>query len=184
MSTVVQFSWRPQHFVTAQDGATEAGRDGSWCRFSVPVAGHQSAEATVLQTGPVASEIGYYDLEPGRLEQALAGRSLDAGAVGALSQVLTHQNNARRLDAQRERAEEQREEVYNAQSRIAEQLRVLGTEGAEGELRNRQVRELNGLQDRVSELDSEVRRLREEAEQARQRASAELGQLIAQRPLS
>jgi hypothetical protein len=96
---------------------------------------------------------------------------------------LEHQNNARRLDAQRERAEEQREEVYNAQSRIAEQLRVLGTEGAEGELRNRQVRELNGLQDRVSELDSEVRRLREEAEQARQRASAELGQLIAQRPL-
>lgn len=174
----------PQHSVTAQHGATEAGRDGSWCRFSVPVAGHQSAEATVLQTWPVSTEIDYDDLEPGRLEQWLAGRSLDAGAVGALSQVLAHQNNARRLDAQRERAEEQRDEVYTAQSRIAEQLRVLGTEGAEGELRDRQVRELNGLQDRVGELDSEVRRLREEAEQARQRASAELGQLIAQRPVS
>ncbi|MDD7813765.1 hypothetical protein PP713_14435 [Mycobacterium sp. CSUR Q5927] len=126
------FRGPPQHSVTAQHGATEAGRDGSWCRFS-----------------------------PG-------GRTPERRSDGAADLAGLNRDRL----------------VYTAQSRIAEQLRVLGTEGAEGELRNRQVRELNALQDRVGELDSEVRRLRDEAEQARQRASAELRQLIAQRPLS
>ena len=69
--------------------------------------------------------------------------------------------------------------MYTAQGRIAEQLQVLGTDGAEGQLRARQVSELEALQDRVNDIDAEVRRLRAEADAAQQQASAELARLIA-----
>ncbi|MCV7383928.1 hypothetical protein [Mycolicibacter longobardus] len=172
----------PDHTVAAQAGVTDAGHDGVWCRFAVTVAGHRSAEATVLETWPVYREIAYDDLEPGRLEEWLADRTLDAQTVQALSQVLAHRNTARRLAEQCARAEEQRDEAYAAQSRIAEQLRVLGTDGAEGELRARQVRELEILQDRVGALDAEVRRLREQADAEQQRASDELRRVVGAEP--
>lgn len=166
------------HTVVAEDGAGDAGRDGMWARFAVTVPARQIAEATVLETWPVESEISYDDLEPGRLEEWLAGRTLDETTVRALSEVLRHRNTARRLAAQCAQVGDRREEVYAAQSRIADQLGVLGTEGAEGELRARQVRELGVLQDRVSELDAEVRRLREQADTEQRLAADELGRLI------
>lgn len=178
VDVIFELPTSPHHTVTAQEGATDAGRDGVWRRFSVAVPGHQTVEATVLETWPVSSEIAYDELEPGQLEEWLAGRSLDRQTSKVLSQVLAHQNTAHRLEEQRERAEEQRDEVYTAQSRIAEQLRVLGADGAEGELRARQVRELGALQDRVSALDAEVRRLRDEADAAQQQASAALRRVI------
>lgn len=178
VDVIFELPTSPHHTVTAQDGATDAGHDGVWRRFGVVVPGHRAAEASVLEVWPVSSEIAYDDLEPGQLEEWLAGRSLDAATVEALSQVLAYQNASRRLEEQCERAEQQRDEVYAAQSRIAEQLRVLGTDGAEGELRARQVRELNALQDQVSALDADVRRLRDEADTARQQASAELRRVI------
>ncbi|MGV0697523.1 hypothetical protein [Mycolicibacter sinensis] len=184
VDVVFELGASPDHTVTAQNGATEVGRDGWWRRFSVTVGGHQTAEATVLETWPIWSEIDYEHLEPGRLEDWLASRSLAGETVEALGQVLAHQNTARRLDEQCDESEEQRDALYTAQSRIAEQLQVLGTEGAEGELRARHVRELNALQDRISGLDSELRRLREDAAAARQQASAELRRLIGERPLS
>lgn len=178
VDVVFELPVAPDHAVAAQNGATDAGNDGVWRRFAVAVSGRQSAEATVLETWPIYSEIAYDDLEPGRLEQWLAGRSLDAQTVQALSQVLEHRNIARVLAEQRTRAEEQREQVYTAQSRISEQLRVLGTDGAEGELRARQVRELGVLQDRATALDSEVRRLSDEADAEQQRASEELRRVL------
>lgn len=167
------------HTVKAEGGATDAGRDGFWHRFRVTVPGHQKAEATVLETWPVYEEVDYDDMEPGQLEQWLAERSLDAETVQVLKQVLAHRNTAHRMEQQREQAEQRREEVYTAQGRIAEQLQVLGTDGAEGQLRARQVSELEALQDRVNDIDAEVRRLRAEADAAQQQASAELQRLIA-----
>lgn len=178
VDVVFELPTHSRRTLTPKDGATDAGNDGMWRRFSVPVPGHQTVEATVLESWPVSSKIDYDDLDPGQLEEWLAGRALDAATVEALSQVLAHGDTARMLEGQAEQAEEQRNEVYAAQSHITEQLRVLGTDGAEGELRGRQVRELNALQDRVSALDSDVRRLRGDAAAARQQASAELRQVI------
>lgn len=182
VEVVFELPTDPRHTLAVSNGAADAGDDGRWRRFVVAVPGHGGADATVLETWPVSTAIAYDDLDPGRLEEWLATRALDAATLQALSRVLGHQNTARLLDSQCERAEEQREETYAAQSRIAEQLQVLGTDGAEGELRARQVGELNALQDRVSALDSEVRRLREDSTAARQQASAELQRVIGEGP--
>ncbi|MEZ0366540.1 hypothetical protein ACAG26_22960 [Mycobacterium sp. pUA109] len=172
----------PGHSVTALHGVAEAeaSDDGSWHRFAVQVPGHQAVEATVLETWLTYSKVEYHQLSPGQLEQWLAGRSLDAATVDALSGVLGHWERANRMDAQREQLEAERADVFAAQSRTAEQLQVLGTDGTEGELRRRQVGELEALQNRVADLDGQIRRLRDDADTARRAASDELRRLIGQ----
>ncbi|MGV0625294.1 hypothetical protein [Mycolicibacter minnesotensis] len=167
----------PDHAVDVEGGG-DGGREGDWHRFSVPIPAHDAAAATVVETWPISSEIAYDDLEPGRLEDWLRDRSLDADTIAVLAEVLAHRRTARRLDEQGARVEEQREQVYTAQSRIAEQLQVLGSDGAEGQLRARQVRELDALQSRVTALDDEADRLRQEAETAQQRAADALRQVL------
>ncbi|HTM85253.1 MAG TPA: hypothetical protein VL179_10220, partial [Mycobacterium sp.] len=164
--------------IVGPGGLAEEGDGGAWHRFPVTVPGHQVTEAVVLETWPVYTEIAYDELSPGRLEEWLAGRSLDAAAIDALSDVLTQSGQATRLDTRREQVEADRTEVHEAQRHITEQLRVLGTDGAEGELRARQVGELAALQDRVAALDADVRRLRDQANAAREAASAELQRVI------
>src|SRR5262245_40096052 len=100
---------------------------------SVP--GHRTVNATVLETWPIYTEIDYHDLSPRQLEQWLAGRSLDASTVDELSGVLHRWERADQLDTERERLEAGRTDDYAAQSQIAEQLKVLGSDGPEGELR-------------------------------------------------
>jgi hypothetical protein len=168
------------HRIAPLDGVADAVDDGRWHRVRVSVPGHHTVEAAVLETWPIYTEIDYRELSPRQLEQWLAGRSLDAATIAELSGVLRHWEQADRLDAQRGRLEAGRTEDYAAQSRIAEQLKVLGSDGPEGELRRRQVDQLEQLQDRVNALDTQIRGLREDADAARVAASDELRRLIGQ----
>lgn len=166
------------HRITPLDGVADVDDDGRWHRIRVSVPGHQAVEATVLETWPVYSHIDYQELSPRQLEEWLAGRSLDATTVNELAGVLRRWEQAGRLDAERERLESARAEDYTAQSRITEQLTVLGSEGPEGDLRRRQVEQLEQLQGRVNELDAQIRGLRQDADAARAAASEELRRLI------
>lgn len=178
VEVVFELSRRSGHTFAAQDSVTAVTDDGTWHRFRVAVPGHQWVEATVLETWPEYTAIEYEELSPGQLEQWLAGRSLDAATVGVLSGVLAHWEQANRLDTQRGQVEAERAEVHTAQSRIVEQLQVLGTDGAEGELRRRHVRDLDASQNQANDLDLQVRRLRDDAGAARRAASAELQRVI------
>jgi hypothetical protein len=168
------------HSIASVDGVADADDDGRWHRIRVSVPGHHTVEAAVLETWPIYTEIDYRELSPRQLDQWLAGRSLDASTIDELSGVLQRWAQADRLDAERERLEAGRTEDYAAQSRIAEQLKVLGSDGPEGELRRRQVDQLEQLQNRVNALDTQIRTLRGDADAARKAASAELRRLIGQ----
>ncbi|KHO24358.1 hypothetical protein QQ44_15065 [Mycolicibacterium setense] len=166
------------HRIAPLNGVADTEEDGSWHRIRVSVPGHQTVEAAVAETWPTYTEIAYRELSSRQLEQWLAGRSLDASTIDELSHVLQRWEHADRLDAERERVEADRGEHYAAQGRIAEQLTVLGTDGAEGDLRRRQVEQLEQLQDRINELDAQVRGLRADADADRTAASDELQRLI------
>lgn len=180
VEVVFELPRRSGHTFAAQDSVIAVTDDGTWHRFRVAVPGHQVLEATVLETWPDYTAIEYDELSPGRLEEWLAGHSLDAATVGVLSGVLAHWERAKRLDAQREEVEAERAELHGAQSRITEQLQVLGTEGAEGDLRHRHVLDLEAAQNQANDLDLQVRRLRDDAGAARRAASAELQRVIAE----
>ena len=178
VDVVFELSKTPGHTVVPIDGVIEAGDDGDWYRLRVFVPGHAVVEAAVLETWPVYREIDYEQLSPGQLEEWLAGHSLDAATVGALSGVLAAWERATRMDTRREELEAERADVYATQSRIAEQLNVLSSDGPEGDLRRRHVRELELTQDRVDALDAQIRGLRDDANDARRAASAELQRVI------
>ena len=179
VDVILEFERTPGHTVQVQDSTAETIEDSAtWHRFRVEVPAHGSAEATVLETWPVYREIDYEQLSPGQLEKWLTGRSLDEATVKALSGVLAHGEQAQRMDAHRQELEAERNDVYAAQGRISEQLKVLGQGGPEGDLRQRYVRELDGLQNRISSVDNEIRRLRDGAYSARRAASAELQRVI------
>lgn len=169
-----------EHTIAPMDGVVGSDTDGRWHRIRVSVPGHRTVDATVLETWPVYTEIDYRQLSPRQLEQWLAGRSLDAATIDELSGVLQRWEHADRLDAERERLAAGRTEDYAAQSRIAEQLTVLGSDGPEGELRRRQVDQLEQLQNRVDVLDTQIRTHRQDADAARTAASDELRRLIGQ----
>lgn len=171
--------WRVQgHRIAPLDGVTDIEEAGRWHRVRVSAPAHGTVVATVLETWPTFTEIDYHALSPDQLEQWLAGRSLDAATVGELSGVLQRWAHADQLDAERGRLEADRTEDYAAQSRIAEQLKVLGADGAEGDLRRRQVEQLEQLQARIDSRDTQIRGLRDEADAARRAASEELRRLI------
>lgn len=160
------------------DADQEAG-DEDWHRFRIQVAAHDVAESTVLETWPNYRRVSYEELSPGQLEGWLAGRWLDAATVEALSEVLAHRTEATRLDNERRHLEEEREDLYNRQSRIAEQLQVLSADGVEAELRRRLAAELDTMQDRADRIEAEIRGRRDAADEARRAATAELERVIA-----
>ncbi|SHW29798.1 Uncharacterized conserved protein [Mycobacteroides abscessus subsp. abscessus] len=166
------------HRVEPRDNVTAIADDGTNHRITVTAAGHGAVEATVLESWPLSNEIDYEHLAPGQLEQWLADRSLDEATITALGDVLDKWAVAERLESGAEQVEAARSGDYEAQSRISEQLNVLGTDGPEGELRRRLIVDLEALRDRSAEQGEKVRQLRDDAEAHRQAAWDELQRLI------
>ncbi|MFL0286595.1 hypothetical protein ACJH6H_15150 [Mycobacterium sp. SMC-21] len=166
------------HRVEARDNVTAIADDGTNHRITVTAAGHGAVEATVLESWPLSSEIDYEHLAPGQLEEWLADRSLDAATITALGDVLDKWATAERLESGAEQVEAARSGDYEAQSRISEQLNVLGTDGPEGELRRRLIVDLEALRDRSTAQGEKVRQLRDDAEAHRRAAWDELQRLI------
>lgn len=164
--------------VEPRDNVTAIADDGTNHRITVTAAGHGTVETTVLESWPLSSEIDYEHLAPGQLEEWLADRSLDAATITALGDVLDKWAAAERLESGAEQVEAARSGDYEAQSRISEQLNVLGTDGPEGELRRRLIVDLEALRDRSTEQGEKVRQLRDDAEAHRQAAWDELQRLI------
>lgn len=164
--------------VEPRNNVTAIADDGTNHRITVTAAGHQAVEATVLESWPLSSEIAYEHLAPGQLEEWLADRSLDATTITALGGVLDRWAAAERLESEAEQVQAARSGDYEAQSRISEQLNVLGSDGPEGELRRRLIVDLEALRDRSTAHGEQVRQLRDDAEAQRRAAWDELQRLI------
>ena len=164
--------------VEPRNNVTAIADDGTNHRITVTAAGHQAVEATVLESWPLSSEIAYEHLAPGQLEEWLADRSLDATTITALGGVLDRWAAAERLESEAEQVQAARSGDYEAQSRISEQLNVLGSDGPEGELRRRLIVDLEALRNRSTAHGEQVRQLRDDAEAQRRAAWDELQRLI------
>ncbi|MCV7192935.1 DUF4139 domain-containing protein [Mycolicibacterium brumae] len=179
VTVVFEFYAHSEHRVSAVENAIElAPRDQHIRRFEVAAAAHTATAATVLETWSDYTHIEYRNLSHGRLEDWLAGRSLDAKTIGALAGVLDSWEQARRLNARGEQLRQERDEVFTAQTRISEQLEVLGTDGPEGELRARQVGELQRRNAQVAAIEAGIAEVRAESAAALRSATDALAALI------
>jgi hypothetical protein len=170
----------PGHTLQTDDDVAQPGEETATHRsFRVRVPAHGTTEAVVLESWLVYRTIDYQQLSPDQLDRWLKERFLDGETISALSDVLAHREHASRLDALVVRLQAERSEVFTSQSRIADQLKVLGPSGREGELRNRYVYELEAMQNRIGGIEAEISRQRGASEQARAAAATELQRVIA-----
>ncbi|MGA5467075.1 hypothetical protein [Mycobacterium sp. NPDC050041] len=162
------------------DGAvTPVEQTATHHRFRIDVPAHGHAELTVLESYRTEVSAGYDRLSPDQLGEWLSRRLLDESTFRELSGVLGHWETARRLEGERERMVEERDEAFAGQARIAEQLEVLRDAGPEGEVRARTVDQLVALQDRAATLDADIRRNRDRVDAENDAAASELDSLIA-----
>lgn len=147
-------------------------------RFRVSVTGRGKTEVKVAESRVLLRYTAYLDLTSHALGEWLSQRLLDRTTFDELSSVLEHWELARRCDEKVTELEDERETIYAGQTRVAEQLKVLGDAGEEGRVRERTVTALVALQDRETALDDEIAATGAAAEQEREAAQAELQRLV------
>jgi hypothetical protein len=78
------------------------------------------------------------------------------------------------FEAQVQRLQKERDGIHAEQKRIRENLQSLGDRSSEKELRERFVRTLNGQEDRLEQIDREIR----EQTAARDRCREQINELL------
>ena len=147
-------------------------------RFRVAVPGRGRTEVKVGESRVLSRYISYTDLTGHALSEWLSERLLDRTTFAELGAVVEHWAQARRCDEKVKQLEAERKVVYNNQSRVAEQLKVLHDGGEEGQVRARTVASLVSLQDRETALDAEITTTRAAAADERAAADAQLRRLV------
>jgi hypothetical protein len=155
-------------------GAQPFEETASFQRFRAHVAPHATVEIVVSYASNESRVHRFESLSGALLSDWLSRRFLDQSAFDRLGGILRAWFEARQLDEARARMEREQQEAYAKQTKLSEQLGVLKEGGPEGALRLRYVKELEAEQDKVNRCESEVRRLRDQAESLRQRATAEI----------
>ncbi|GAB08083.1 hypothetical protein GOAMR_80_00260 [Gordonia amarae NBRC 15530] len=147
-------------------------------RFRVPVSGRGKAEVKVGEARVLSRYTAYADLTGRALGEWLSQRLLDRTTFAELSAVVEHWEQARRCDEKVKQLEAERKVVYDNQSRVAEQLKVLHDGGEEGQVRARTVASLVSLQDRETALDADITTTRTAAADERAAADEQLRRLV------
>jgi hypothetical protein len=150
-------------------------------RFRVTVYPQGAAALEPIERWPGSRSIHAAQLGAQDLQLWFDRQFLDATTYGALAEVFNHHNAANLADAERQRAEREREEAWQKQSKISAQLQVLKDAGPEGELRMRYVRELAAAQDVVNQCEQRATLLRAQAEREREAARQKLSTLARRR---
>jgi len=167
----VTFELGRRHGVTVSaEHAQPFEETSSYRRYRLTVPAHGKASVKVVEQWHEFQRFEYARLAEQHVARWLEGRFLDAATERILSGVIAAQAAAAEADEKRKGVEQALTETYTRQTKLTEQLKVLKDGGAEGELRLRYVKELQGEQDRVNALAREIHELRERAEVARARA--------------
>lgn len=147
-------------------------------RFRTTVYAHGHAVLDPIERWPGARSIHSSQLSAIDLQSWFDKRFLDAATYAVLAEVFNHQLAASVADVEQKKAERERDEAWQKQSKISQQLGVLKEGGAEGELRGRYVRELPAAQDVVNQCELRVSSFRAQFERERDLARQKLANLV------
>jgi hypothetical protein len=129
--------------------------DNYW-RFRFELAEKQQSSFVVKQRfthGKVHSLGGEY----GNLGFWLKQRYLDESVKQVLAEAMRHKQELAQIANAEKQLEQERATIYTAQQRIRENLQALGDRSAEKDLRERFVRTLNTQEDRLEEIDRDIK---------------------------
>ena len=133
-------------------------------KLDVPAGSRVSLEVDEYEMSYSRSE--YAQLEAAQIDGWLEQRLLEVSHATAMKEALARFAEWRKLDRQKREVAGERQEIYEKQRRINEQLAVLKDGGPEAQLRLRYVKELEAAQDDLAALDTKEKRLAKEAEES------------------
>jgi hypothetical protein len=151
----------------------------SFRRFKLTVPPHGKASQKVIEYWVVSQRFQYGSIHMSALYNWTKKGLLDPGIATRLGEVLKLWADATAHDNERRRQEAQRNDAYQKQTKISEQLQVLKESGPEGALRLRYVKELEAEQDRVNATERKIDELVQAAQRARDAAAEKLAMLTA-----
>jgi hypothetical protein len=141
-------------------------------RFALPAG--KVTQFVVRQQHVLHQAHALSDVGEQQLSLWLVQRYVDARTEGVLRQVMTLRQQAFGLEERLARLEKERETIHAEQKRIRENLQGLGDRSSEKGLRERFVRALNTQEDRLEQIEKEVR----EQTAARERCREQMGRLL------
>lgn len=141
----------------------------NYWRFRLEVPASQTVRFVVRQKIVTSNAYGLADLRSEQLEAWLSQKYLDAKTEGILKQALHLQREASGYQAAAAQLEKDRATIHQEQVRIRENLQALGDRPSEKDLRERFVRTLNGQEDRLEQIDREIRDHQQRREECRTR---------------
>jgi hypothetical protein len=142
-------------------------------RFALP--GRKVTAFVVKQRRTLHQSYSLADINNQQLALWLEQRYLDRKTEQVLRQVIEVRQQAAKVEEQIQRLEKEREKIHNEQKRIRENLQALGDRSSEKELRERFVRILNTQEDRLEQIEKELR----EQTAARDRCREQIEALLA-----
>jgi hypothetical protein len=159
------------------DSSEPLEQNATHVRWRVPCPAQQTVQFTVQERVLTSRHETVRSLDGDRLRVYLHDKFLDTQTVRGLEGVLALYRQADALKAQMDALQTERKGVYERQKQIQGNLAPLGRDGDEGRLRSRFVTELGKLEDRLSDLEREEKRLQSEIDQLEQLASQSLEKL-------
>ena len=159
------------------DSSEPLEQNATHVRWRVPCPAQKTVQFTVQERVLNSRYETVRSLDGDRLRAYLHDKFLDTQTVKGLEGVLALYRQADALKAQKDALETERKSVYERQKQIQGNLAPLGRDGDEGRLRSRFVTELGKLEDRLTELEREEKRLQTEIDQLEQLASQSLEKL-------
>jgi len=153
----------------------------SFRRFSLTVPPRGRVKQRVETSTLESSRSQYASVSLASLHGWAKSNLLDPAAATGLAEILKLWADANACELESERIDSTRDDAYQKQSKISEQLQVLKESGPEGQLRLRYVKELEAEQDRVNAAEKRMAELAARAEAAKSAADEKLAALVGRR---
>lgn len=171
VDVVIEHSPLPNYELT--DTPDPAERTATFVRWSVWCAANARTVFEVHERRMQRRHERVQSVSGKQLQDYLHHRYLDEAIGQGLEEVLQLYRQMEETRKQVNQIEQERQAIYKHQKQIQGNLSPLGREGEEGALRKRYVAELGKLEDRLTALHTEERRLEQQVarldEQARQK---------------
>jgi hypothetical protein len=149
----------------------------NYWRFRFPLPAKTVTKFVVRQRRTLHQSFSLADVGDQQLALWLEQKYLDAKTEKVLRKVVDLRQQAAAVEGQIQQLQQERDTIHADQKRIRENLKGLGDRSAEKELRERFVRTLNGQEDRLEQIEKELRELNKGLDRSREQINGVLGQL-------
>jgi hypothetical protein len=149
----------------------------NYWRFRFPLPAKTVTKFVVRQRRTLYQNFSLSDVSDQQLSLWLEQKYLDAKTGKVLRKVVELRQQAAGVEGQIQQLQQERDAIYADQKRIRDNLKGLGDRSSEKELRERFVRTLNGQEDRLEQIEKELRELNKGLDRCREQINGVVAQL-------